>query len=198
MTFTQIPVDTFNQLQINAGMLLKEFDFETGIPKEADKMGATTGGINFTATPTSRDDGEDVDNCPKNMKELKRLDDVEVKMSGTFVTINTESCRILMGAADIDPKDKTKLVPRRDYLPEDFRDLYWAGDYGATDGSYILIHIMNALSTGGFKLQSTDKAKGKFAFEFSGHYSMEAQDVVPYEVYIVSKGTPGADEEEAA
>lgn len=49
--FTQIPVETFNQLQINAGMLLSKFDAATA-PTEADKLGATTGGINFTATPT--------------------------------------------------------------------------------------------------------------------------------------------------
>lgn len=67
MTYTQIPIETFNQLQINTGILLKAFDPETG-PKEENKLGATTGGINFTATPTDSDFGEDIDNCPKNIK----------------------------------------------------------------------------------------------------------------------------------
>lgn len=185
MKYTQIPASTFEQLQINAGMLLSNFDPTTG-PKETDKLGATTGGINFTATPTFSDFGEDVDNCPKNTKELKRQDDVEVKMSGTFVTINTASCKRLIGAADISSTNANKVVPRRDLLPTDFQDLHWVGDYGATDGSYIHIKIMNALSTGGFQLQSTDKAKGQFAFEFTGHYSISAQDVVPYEIEIVT------------
>lgn len=190
MKYTQIPVETFGQLQINAGMLLKKFSPEKA-PAEEDKLGATTGGINFSATPTYSDFGEDIDNCPKNTLELKRQDDVEVKMSGTFVTINTESCKRLIGAADISAADPNKITPRRDLKRGDFQDLYWVGDYGATDGSYILIHIMNALSTGGFQLQSTDKAKGQFAFEFTGHYSMSAQDVVPYEIAIVSKEEEG-------
>lgn len=192
MKYTQIPVETFKQLQINAGMLLKKFDPETG-PMEEDKLGATTGGISFTATPSYSDFGEDIDNCPKNTLELKRQDDVEVKMSGTFVTINTESCERLISAADISAEDPNKIIPRRDLKLEDFQDLYWVGDYGATDGSYIMIRTMNALNTGGFQLQSTDKAKGQFAFEFTGHYSMSAQDVVPYEIAIVNKIT----EEEA-
>lgn len=192
MKYTQIPVETFNQLQINAGMLLNKFDPAT-LPAEEDKLGATTGGINFTATPTYSDFGEDIDNCPKNTLELKRQDDVEVKMSGTFVTISTESCKRLISAADISTEDPNKIVPRRDLKLEDFQDLYWVGDYGATDGSYIMIHIMNALNTGGFQLQSTDKAKGKFAFEFTGHYSISKQDVVPYEIAIVNK----TEEEEA-
>lgn len=186
MKYTQIPVETFNQLQINAGMLLNKFNPATP-PAEEDKLGATTGGINFTATPTYSDFGEDIDNCPKNTLELKRQDDVEVKMSGTFVTISTESCKRLISAADISTEDPNKIVPRRDLKLEDFQDLYWVGDYGAADGSYIMIHIMNTLNTGGFQLQSTDKAKGQFAFEFTGHYSISKQDVVPYEIAIVNK-----------
>ena len=186
MKYTQIPVETFNQLQINAGILLNKFDPATP-PAEEDKLGATTGGISFSAAPTFFDFGEGIDNCPKNTLELKRQDDVEVKLSGTFVTISTESCKRLISAADISAEDPNKIIPRRDLKLEDFQDLYWVGDYGATDGSYILIHVMNALSTGGFKLQSTDKKKGQFAFEFTGHYSMKAQDVVPYEIAIVSK-----------
>lgn len=183
--FTQIPVETFNQLQINAGILLSAFDPATG-PKETDKLGATTGGINFTAKPTFSDFGEDIDNCPKNTKELKRQGDVEVKMTGTFVTMTTAAGKRLIGACDISDTDPNKLIPRRDLLPDDFQDIHWVGDYGATDGSYIHIKIMDALSTGGFSLQSTDKAKGQFAFEFTGHYSMSAQTVVPYEIEIVS------------
>ena len=51
MKYTQIPVETFQKLVINAGMLLQKFDPKTP-PAEEDKLGATTGGINFTATPT--------------------------------------------------------------------------------------------------------------------------------------------------
>ena len=62
------------------------------------------------------------------------------------------------------------------------------GDYsdknGETKGGYVAIHLMNALNTGGFQIQSTDNGKGQFAFSFMGHYSMSAQDTVPYEVYV--------------
>ena len=62
------------------------------------------------------------------------------------------------------------------------------GDYsyknGATNGGFVAINVMNAMKTDGFKLQSGDKSKGQFPFEFTGHYSIDNQDVVPYEVYI--------------
>ena len=55
---------------------------------------------------------------------------------------------------------------------------------GTTNGGFIAIRLMNALSTGGFQLKTADKNKGQMAFEYTAHYSMSKQDVVPYEVYI--------------
>ena len=188
MKYTQIPANTFKELQLNAGILTSNFAPTTGTVESNMLLGATSGGISFTATPTYTDLGDDIDNCPKNMKELKKLESWEVKMSGTFLTVNTAQAKSLMAAADIGASDKTKITPRNDVALTDFDDIWWIGDYsdknGATNGGYIAIHMMNALSTGGFQLQSGDKAKGQFAFEYTAHYSMEAPDTVPFELYI--------------
>ena len=188
MKFTKIPSDTFQKLQINAGILTTDFTPDTGTIGEAGQIGATTGGVNFTATPAYSDFGEDIDNCPKNMKELKKLDSWEVKMSGTFVNADTAIAKRLCGAADIGTSDTTKVTPRNDRKDADFGDIWLVGDYsdknGETNGGFIAIKLLNALSTGGFQLQTADKAKGQFAFEFTGHYSMSAQDTVPFEIYI--------------
>lgn len=186
--YTKIPANAFKQIQINAGILLKSFTPATGAIEADDQIGATTGGINFTATPSYTDFGDDIDNCPKNMKELKRLESWEVKASGTLVTLDTAAAKSLIGAADIDGTDTTKVTPRNDLADADFADLWFVGDYsdktGATKGGFVAVHLMNALSTGGFQIQTSDKAKGQFAFEYTAHYSMAAQDTVPFEVYI--------------
>ena len=188
MKFTKIPNDAFQKLQINAGILTTDFTPATGTIGEAGQIGATTGGVNFTATPTYSDFGEDIDNCPKNMKELKKLDSWEVKMTGTFVNADTAIAKRLCGAADIGTTDTTKVTPRNDIKDADFADIWLVGDYsdknGETNGGFIAIKLLNALSTGGFQLKTADKAKGQFAFEFTGHYSMSAQDTVPFEIYI--------------
>ena len=186
MKFTQIPTTAMEELQLNAGILLSSFTPATA--EVSGIIGATTGGIKFSATPTYSDFGEDIDNCPKNMMELKRQDSIEVKIAGTFITITAAVAKKLMAAADIDTSDQTKITPRNDLKAEDFADLWWVGDYsdknGDTNGGFVAIHVMHALNTGGFQLQSGDKSKGQFAFEFTGHYSIDAQSVVPYEVYI--------------
>lgn len=188
MKYTKIPSDTFKKLQLNAAIIAKSFAPETGTLEAEDQIGATTGGISFNAAPTYSDFGEDIDNCPKNMKELKKLDSWEVTASGTFVTVDTTTAKSLIGAADIGTTDTTKVTPRNDVLDADFSDIWIVGDYsdknGDTKGGFIAIHLMNALSTGGFQLQTSDKAKGQFAFTYTAHYSMAAQDTVPFEVYI--------------
>ena len=188
MKFTQIPTNTFKELQLNAGILTSNFTPATGTVQADDILGATSGGVSFSATPTHTDLGDDIDNCPENMKELKKLESWEAKMSGTFLTVNTAQAKSLIGAADIGSSDTTKVTPRNDLASTDFADIWWIGDYsdknGATNGGYIAIHMMNALSTGGFQLQSGDNAKGQFAFEYTAHYSMAAPDTVPFELYI--------------
>ena len=52
MKFTKIPSDAFQKLQINVGILTTDFTPATGTIGEAGQIGATTGGVNFTATPT--------------------------------------------------------------------------------------------------------------------------------------------------
>ena len=185
MKYTKIPETTFQNLQLNAGVLLSDFDPTTAEVANEAIIGATTGGVNFTAVPAFSDYGEDIDNCPKNMMELKKLDSWDINMSGTFVTVSANSAKSLVGAADVAGE---KITPRNDLLQEDFTNLWWVGDYsdqnGEANGGFVAIHMMNALSTGGFQIKTADKAKGQFAFEYTAHYSMSAQDTVPFEVYV--------------
>lgn len=194
MKYTKIPPDTFKQIQLNAGVILTNFDPETGeFELETDILGATSGGVNFKAAPSFVDFAEDIDNAPKNVLELTKLESWEVTMSGEFTTVTASTLAYMVGAGD---ETDGHIVPRNDVLTSDFKDLWWVGDYGADNseetGEFIAIHLLNSLSTGGFEIQSSDKEKGKFAFEFTGHYSMAAQDRVPFEIYV-GGGAPSED-----
>lgn len=255
MKFTQIPSDTFQKLALNAGILAHHFIPDSGTLLQSLKIngvlrrniiGATSGGITFTGTPTFADFGEDVDNCPKNTKEMKRITAWDVKISGTFVMLDEDAARELIGGADkicIDGVDAGegpwpsgyplytrtgsgtaqspyvytlwdgtgtpgtlyeatafKIVPRlsldtTDFNSSDsaitcgdFADLWFVGDYSdvntGSDAGFVAIRVMNALSTGGFSMVTADQEKGKFSFEYTGHYSLDNPDEVPFEVYV--------------
>lgn len=230
LRFTKIRPDTFERLQLNAGILIgdtpshymsdgsgdegtadKHYNVYDTLTKLQDAtwhdvLGSTTGGVTFEATPEFTDFGEDIDNCPKNMKQLKRMNQWEVTMSGTFVMLDPNNTALLIGNADIHDYDNNedstdnelkisksaRISPRTasDLNDECFKNLWWIGDYGSDNseesGGYLAIHMYNALSTGGFHFTSGDNEKGTFDFEFTAHYDMNDQDKVPFTVYIGS------------
>ena len=202
MKFTQVATDAFQKLQLNAGVLLSTFDPSSPTLDKTKILGATGGGTSFEAVPQFSDYGEGIDNIPANTMELKRIDNYEVRMSGTFKTADTALAKMLIGAADVTAASG-KVTPRSILSESDFDDIWWVGDYSDVneDGTgstpkagFMAIKLINALSTGGFKLQSNDKGKGDFAFEFTGHYSMDDIDIVPFEIYIKAgaQGSTGA------
>lgn len=179
--FTKIPEDTFNALQMDAGVLLNTFDpTNPAEPADADIICATTGGISVSCVPTYSDFGEDVDNVPLNMMEFKHLDGWECTLSTTGLGTSPELIKLALGAADV---SGDKVTPRMAIQQTDFSDLWWVGD--RADGGLVAVKIMNALSTGGFALQTTKNGKGTVTIEITGHVSIEAQSVVPMEFYSV-------------
>lgn len=194
MRFTVIPQDTFDELQLDAGVLLKTFDPTDPVaPQDEDIICATTGGINVACVPTFSDLGEDVDNVPVNMKELKHLDSWACTMGFTALGTSPEMIRLALGCADITAASGM-IVPRRDLEQTDFADVWWVGDKAG--GGLVAVQLKNALSTSGFTLQTTKNGKGQIAVELTGHVSINAQSTMPMVFYSLdsddAEGETGA------
>lgn len=185
--FTVIPEDTFKGLQLDAGIVLRRFNPANPIVNDEDIVCATTGGIKPSCVSSYSDLGSDVDNCPDNMMELKHLDTYDCKMAFTSIGTSKESIRLALGAADINA-DTGAIVPRRDLKQSDFADLWWVGD--RADGGFVAIKLINALSTGGFSLQTTKNGKGQISVELTGHVSIKKQDVMPMVIYSIDPVLP--------
>jgi len=182
--FTVIPQDTFNALQLDAGVLLRRFDPTNPVaPLDEDIICATTGGVNPACVPTFSDLGEDVDNVPVNMKELKHLDSWECTLGTTSLGTSPELIKLALGCADVDALT-SKITPRADLSQNDFTDIWWVGD--KADGGLVAVQIKNALSTGGFSLQTTKNGKGQIALTITGHVSINDQKTVPMVFYSMS------------
>lgn len=203
MKYTQVDNDIFKQIQFNAGVLCKNFNFFTG--EVSDIIGATTGGISVAITPSTTDYGEDIDNVKKNTYQLKKIDSWEAKFSGTFVAAGQATIKRLLAAADASTPSApsgttaaytpTLLTPRAEFNigpGEDFTTVWWVGDYtddnSDSTGKFIAIRLDSALNTAGFSLKTSDKAKGQFSFEFLAHYSL-TNDAIPFAVYVVENTT---------
>lgn len=183
--FTVVSQDVFSQLQLDAGVLLTTFDpANPRAPRDEEIITATTGGISVTLEPQYSDFGEDVDNCPANMKELKHLDFWKASMTFTALETSGEVIKFALGAADItETNTYDKVKPRADLEQSDFTSLWWVGD--RVDGGAVAVELLNALSTGGFGLQTTKAGKGQLSVTITGHVSINAQKVVPMNIYSI-------------
>ena len=77
-----------------------------------------------------------------------------------------------------------KITPRKALEEEDFKDeIWWVGD--RSDGGLVAVCLKNALSTSGFSLQTTKNGKGQVSVTLAGHFSIEAQEEVPMDFYVV-------------
>ena len=180
-TFTKIPENTFDTLQVDVGVLLKQFNPEDPAVNDDDIITATTGGIKINCIPEYNDWGEDVDNCPNDTMELKTQSGWKCTIGTTAIGTSPDMIKLALGAAD---KIGTKVVPRATLKMTDFSTLWWVGDMA--DGGFVAVKLFNMLSTGGFSLQTTKKGKGQTSLELTGHVSIKAQDVVPMEFYSIS------------
>lgn len=182
---TRIPADTFSQIQTNAGVAVYNFDPESPKIGDEDIICPTTGGINAVCEPTFMDYGEDVDNCPANLLELKKITGYDCRLEFTSLGTSLKSIALALGAADI-YESSEKVAPRLELKVSDARDVWWVGD--RADGGLVAVCLKRALSTAGFSLQTTKDGKGQTRITLTGHATVETQDEVPMEFYSIGPG----------
>lgn len=187
MEYTKVSPDAFQKLQMNAGIIVDAFNPATGVA--GNIISATTGGLRFSSNPSYEDFGADVDNVPANTMQLKRCTGYDPVISGTALELTAALVKKLVGGGVIDSNNATHIIPDHELVEDDFKDIWFIGDYsdknkGTGTAGFVAIHIMNALNTAGFQLQTTKNGKGQSAFEFHGHYDLEDIDTVPFEIYI--------------
>ena len=188
--FTKVKATTMDEIQMNAGIMVDEFEPSTGV--YGNILAATTGGFQFSANPEYEDYGEDIDNMPANTWQMKRIKSYDPAASGNFVALTAALAKRLSGAGAL---SGNKITPSHALVEADFADVWIVGDYsskneGQATAGYVAIHIMNALNTAGFQWQSTKDGKGQFAFDFHGHYDLDDIDIAPYEIYVKAGTTP--------
>lgn len=189
-TFSKVPQSAFQELVVEAGVVLTDFDPTDPELVDSDIVCATTGGIQASCVPTFSDWAEDVDNAPNNMLEFKKIDGWDCTLTFTALSVTADTIKLALGAAESETASgttRTTITPKREVETTDFISAIWfVGDL--SDGGMIAIKLMNALSTGGFNLQTGKNSKGQLSVTLTGHVSSAAQDVVPMEFYIATSG----------
>jgi hypothetical protein len=180
--FSKISIDDIKSIQVDSGVLLKEFDVENPVFLPENVICATSGGINPVCTPEYYDFGEDVDNA-KSAKETKRIRGWNVSISFTTFTASLTLIRLALGAADI--SGKVLSLRQRLQYAKDFNDIWWVGK--RADDKLIAIRLIRSLSDSGFSLQTNKRGKGQISVTLKGHSSFAEKDKIPMEIYVLTE-----------
>lgn len=180
--FSKISIDDIKTIQVDSGVLLKEFDVENPVFLPENVICATSGGINPVCAPEYYDFGEDVDNA-KSAKETKRIRGWNATISFTTLTTSLAAIKFALGAADISGK-VLNLRQRLQYA-KDFSDIWWVGK--RADDKLLAIRLIRSLSDSGFSLQTNKRGKGQISVTLKGHCSFSDIKKVPMEIYVLAE-----------
>jgi hypothetical protein len=192
---TALRADTFNNLQFDAGILLKNLDYSSATDagdlatlvaaaKSAGTtlLGATKGGIVISDVPTYF--SPDIDGKRGQIKNTRFITDRVIKATGTLVELLPVTIKDIIAAADVSTSgDITTITPRADVSDADYIDnLVWVGDMPG-GGGLILVEFDNALNTNGLTITVPKNDNATYPFEFTAHQD-DPDGVVPYRILV--------------
>lgn len=190
---TGLRPETFNNLQLNAGVFL--FNFDASQHNDADAledavlaaledgsqiMGATIGGGSFNATPSIRQIEADGMRYPVVGSTVNDM--WTVNLSTTMKEVTPENFKRALLSCDLVKNGSvTTLTVRTDILPTDYiPKLSWVGD---TSRGFALIELDNVLNVSGASFTFTDKGEGQIPVEFQAHLDdITEMDTAPFRV----------------
>lgn len=190
---TGLTPSTFEHLQLNAGLFLKDFDFSSAataaqlrllvadaITDGSCIIGATRGGGSFQCIPQLRHVEADGLRAPTVGSTVN--DGWVVKLSGTMLEITPENFAAALTCAQVDRQGSITTIRARtdvredDYIPT----LCWIGD---TSRGFVLIELTHALNMKGAAFTFADQGEGTLPFEFQAHQSPDADpDFAPFRI----------------
>lgn len=190
-----IRAEAFDNLQLNAGVFLVDFDhsniadstalktaIKTAIATPSNILGVTRGGGSFVVTRETRT--PEVDGVRYPFKGSDFVDSADAYLSGTILEVNPLNWKRLMATGEYTTSGKkttltfhTAVDPDTDYIDH----LAWVGDLA--DGRTVLIELDNAFNTADFNFTFADKNEGTLPFEFHARQdSVDDYDYAPFRV----------------
>ena len=191
---TSLRKNTYQHLQLGAGLFLKDFHWEDASSPEALKemiadailnetniLGATRGGGTFQCKPEVH--RIDADGARYADQSATVNDCWTVKLTGTMLEITPEGfASALMGAETTTEGSVTILRAKTDLTEGSFIPrLCWVGD---TSRGFVLIELENALNIAGATFSFTDKGEGTMPFEYQAHTDGD-EEYAPFKIVFM-------------
>lgn len=197
---TALRKETFKKLQLNAGIVLKNFDYTAITTASALKtaveaaktagtmLGATRGGGTFTATRETRT--PDVDGMRYDFKGGLYVDKIDVNLSTTLLEITPDNLVTALGSGEKTTSgSKTTIKMHTAISDEDYlENICWIGD--TAEEGFVIICLLNAINMADFSLTWADKNEGTLPVEM--HATQDEVDDYDYAPFEIVHFSPAA------
>jgi len=193
--------ETYERLQLNAGIFLKNFTYDSitdadalktaiaaAITAGTDILGATRGGGTFNVTRETRE--PEVDGKRYRFIGGTFVDSVDAYMTTTLIEASPDNFVLALGSATKTTSGKKTTITMHTAIQDSdyLTNLCWVGDIA--DGRLVLIKLANALNTADFTFTFTDKGEGTYSVEFHAHQGdVLAYDNAPFEIVYFDTAT---------
>lgn len=182
---TKLSSDAAEKMQINAGLLLNNFDITNPVePTDEDIVCETTGDFSITCVPETEDFFADVNNAPINTKEGKQITGWTCELTVTALSVTPETLKMSLGASE--EIENGGIRPRTIYRLDDFKPLYWIGDM-IDENKLFVVAMDDTVSTGGVSFTSTNRGKGGLSLTITPHATAADTEKVPMAFYVLEK-----------
>ena len=185
--------NTAKNMQLDAGLLVKGLtdilNFNGTIADEK-KLGATSGGASFSATPEMRNIFEGIDGAKGNYKDGNVIDNWEITLTATVKEMTAKNLQLAMATADIKSDDDKfdVLTPRMEVKSTDYIDnICWLGTMNGSSEPMI-IELKNVLNTNGISFTAEDQGSGSVELELKAHFDLSKPNEVPFNIYFPKQG----------
>lgn len=191
---TPVRPATYENLQLNAGCFVKNFEYSniadadalrtalaSAITSGTNILGATRGGGTFVVTKDIRK--PDIDGVRYDFKGGKFVDSADARLNTTIIEVTPENIKDALGSATITTTGDKKVIKMNTVIaPTDYlTNIVWVGDLA--DGRLVAIVLYNALNTADFSLTFADKNEGTLPVEFHAHQAnVNDFDTAPFEI----------------
>ena len=198
---TPLREETFENLQLNAGIFIKNLDYSSVTDSSALKtaiaaaitagttiLGATRGGGSFTVTRDIRE--PEIDGRRYPFKGGKFVDSTDARLATTLVEMTPENLVMALGGATSTTSGKKTTIKMHTAIQNSdyIESLTWIGDLA--DGRMVAITLKNALNTADFSLTFTDKGEGTLPVELHAHQAnVDDYDEAPFEIVYFDNAT---------
>jgi len=195
---------TFDKLQLNCGIFLKNFTYEsladaaallsaiqTAITNNSGILGCTRGGGTFNVGREMRN--PQIDGLRYRFKGGSFVDSADPYLSTTLVETTPENFAMVLGSS-VTTSGHKKIVKMPTALNSGsyLTNLCWVGEL--SNGDLVLICLYNALNTADISFTFQDKSEGALAVEFHACQSdAQEYDYAPFEVvFFETTGSIGS------